>query len=197
MAKEKNETKLNNEKAENTAAEEAVADTEEKVEEVEKDSEEKQPETEENQEDSSDDSIQDQLNEAKDKYLRIYSEFENFRRRTAKERLDLINTASREVMESLIPVLDDFERAIKNQEKDDEGIALIYNKFKKALTDQGLKEMGTKEGDEFDDEFHEAVTQIPAPKKSLEGKIVDVIEPGYFLGEKVIRFAKVVTGAKA
>ncbi len=144
-------------------------------------------------------SLEEQLEEAKDKYLRLYSEFDNFRRRTSKERLDLINSAGREVIESLLPVLDDFERAMKASDTsdEDEGMKLIYNKMKKALTDKGLKDMGTKQGDDFDDEFHEAVTQIPAPDKSLEGKIVDVIEPGYFMGEKVIRFAKVVTGAKS
>lgn len=141
----------------------------------------------------------EELSEAKDKYLRIYSEFENFRRRTAKERLELMDTASREVMESLLPVLDDFQRAIKAQEDDKikEGIELIYNKMFKTMTGKGLKAMETKAGDDFDEEFHEAITQIPAPSKKLEGKIVDVIEPGYLLGEKVIRFAKVVTGAKS
>ncbi len=160
-----------------------------------------QVESEDNEQEDSESSEptpEEQLAEAKDKYLRIYSEFENFRRRTAKERLDLISTASRDVVEALLPVLDDFERAMKaNENSESDGISLIYNKFRKALTDKGLKPMETKAGDEFDDEYHEAVTQIPAPDKSMEGKIVDVIEPGYFMGEKVIRFAKVVTGSKS
>lgn len=140
--------------------------------------------------------------EAKDKYLRLYSEFENFRRRTAKEKNDLISTAGRSVIENLLPIMDDFDRALQsaNDEKATlesvkEGLDLIQQKFSKTLQAKGLKKMEIKKGDKFDDEFHEAITQIPAEKK-LEGKIVDVVEPGYFLGETVIRFAKVVTGAK-
>ncbi len=140
--------------------------------------------------------------ESKDKYLRLYSEFENFRRRTAKERIDLIATASRDVIENLLSVLDDFERASQsaNDEKATlesvkEGMDLIQQKMTKTLQAKGLKKMDVKKGDKFDDEFHEAITQIPAEKK-LEGKIVDVVEPGYFLNDTVIRFAKVVTGAK-
>lgn len=140
--------------------------------------------------------------DAKDKYLRLYSEFENFRRRTAKEKNELISTAGRSVIESLLPVLDDFERAMTsaNAEKATlesvkEGLDLIQQKFGKALQAKGLKNMEVKKGDKFDDEKHEAIAQIPTEKK-LEGKIVDVIEPGYFLGDTVIRFAKVVTGAK-
>ncbi len=140
--------------------------------------------------------------EAKDKYLRLYSEFENFRRRTAKEKNDLISTAGRSVIENLLPIMDDLDRALQsaNDEKATlesvkEGLDLIQQKFSKTLQAKGLKKMEIKKGDKFDDEFHEAITQIPAEKK-LEGKIVDVVEPGYFLGETVIRFAKVVTGAK-
>ncbi len=140
--------------------------------------------------------------DAKDKYLRLYSEFENFRRRTAKERIDLIATASRDVIENLLSVLDDFDRASQsaNDEKATletvkEGMDLIQQKMTKTLQAKGLKKMDIKKGDKFDDEFHEAITQIPAEKK-LEGKIVDVVEPGYFLNDTVIRFAKVVTGAK-
>lgn len=140
--------------------------------------------------------LEQQLGEAKDKYLRLYSEFENYRRRTSKERIELISSAGKDVIEALLPVVDDFERAIKAAGEEDEGITLIYNKFKKILIDKGLKDMGTQAGDDFNDEYHEAVTQIPAPDKSLEGKIVDVIEPGYFMGEKVLRFAKVVVGSK-
>ncbi|MCP4460265.1 MAG: nucleotide exchange factor GrpE [Cytophagales bacterium] len=140
--------------------------------------------------------------EAKDKYLRLYSEFENFRRRTAKERNQLFATAGRDLVEDLLPVLDDLDRA--KQSSDDEkatlesvkeGMNLISQKLKKTLENKGLKKMEIKKGDKFDDEFHEAITQIPAEKKFV-GKIVDVVEPGYFLNDTVIRFAKVVTGAK-
>jgi len=140
--------------------------------------------------------------EAKDKYLRLYSEFENFRRRTSKEKLDLIQTANRGLMDDLIPVLDDFERAMQSiTEKLDieaakEGIDLIYNKFRKTLDNKGLKKMDIEKGTDFNDDFHEAITQIPAGEE-MAGKIVDVVENGYFLGEKVVRFAKVVTGAKS
>ena len=140
--------------------------------------------------------------ESKDKYLRLYSEFENFRRRTAKERNQLFATAGRDLMENLLPVLDDMDRAKQSSEDEKatiesvkEGMNLISQKFKKTLENKGLKKMEIKKGDKFDDEFHEAITQIPVEKK-LEGKIVDVVEPGYFLNDTVIRFAKVVTGAK-
>ena len=142
-----------------------------------------------------------ELAEAKDKYLRIYSEFENFRRRTSKEKLELISTANKDLMSDLVPVLDDFERAMAaSDESDDikalqEGVNLVHNKLKKVLDVKGLKKMEVKKGDDFDDEKHEAITQIPAEKK-LEGKVVDVVEAGYTLGESVVRFAKVVVGAK-
>ncbi|MBC6401537.1 MAG: nucleotide exchange factor GrpE [Ekhidna sp.] len=145
--------------------------------------------------------IEDELSEAKDKYLRLYSEFENFRRRTAKEKLDLISTANKDLMSELVPVLDDFERAITASDANEdfktlkEGISLVHNKLNKILNLKGLKKMDVKKGDAFDDEKHEAITQIPANKK-LEGKVVDVVEAGYTLGETVVRFAKVVVGAK-
>lgn len=142
-----------------------------------------------------------ELQESRDKYLRLYSEFENFRRRTAKERIELIGSAAKDLVEVLVPVLDDFERALKSFESEAdkaarEGIELIYNKFKKVLESKGLKKMEVTKGDAFNDDFHEAITQIPA-EKDLEGKIVDVVENGYFLNDKVVRFAKVVTGAKS
>ena len=133
----------------------------------------------------------------KDKYLRLYSEFENYRRRTSKERLELINTANSGLMEALIPIADDFDRALKaGTEGAVEGVELIFNKFKSTLENKGLKKMDTIKGDEFDEDFHEAITQVPAPDETLAGKIVDIVEPGYFIGDKVIRFAKVVTGSK-
>jgi molecular chaperone GrpE len=143
-----------------------------------------------------------ELQESKDKFLRLYSEFENFRRRTAKEKLDLISTANEDLMTALIPVMDDFERANKSIEKEDsdlksvrEGLDLVFHKFKKTLEQKGLKAMEAGEGSSFDPDFHEAITQIPAPSKKLKGKIVDVIEKGYMLKDKVIRYAKVVIGS--
>ena len=145
--------------------------------------------------------LEQELAEQKDKYLRMYSEFENFRRRTAKEKLDMIKTANESMATALLPVIDDFERAIKSFEQEDkeesvqEGIQLIYNKLTKALEQKGVTVMDLKPGDDFDAEYQEAITQIPAPDEKLKGKVVDVVEKGYMLGEKVIRFAKVVIGA--
>ncbi|HCX25077.1 MAG: nucleotide exchange factor GrpE [Flammeovirgaceae bacterium] len=146
--------------------------------------------------------LQAEVSEAKDKYLRLYSEFENFRRRTAKEKIELIGTANKDLVENLVPVLDDFERALKSMEENEElkpakeGTDLIYNKFKRVLEGKGLKKMEVNKGDDFNDDFHEAITQIPAGDE-MAGKVVDVVENGYFLSEKVVRFAKVVTGAKS
>lgn len=145
--------------------------------------------------------LEQELAEQKDKYLRMYSEFENFRRRTAKEKLDMIKTANESMATALLPVLDDFERALKslengdNENKGQEGILLIYSKLKKVLEQKGVTVMDINPGDDFDAEFQEAITQIPAPDEKLKGKVVDVVEKGYTLGEKVIRFAKVVIGA--
>lgn len=142
-----------------------------------------------------------ELAEAKDKYLRLYSEFENFRRRTAKEKLDLVGTANEGLMHSLLPILDDFERADKSFSEEmevkamKEGIDLIHSKFKNVLEQKGIKKMEIDAGSDFDTELHEAITQIPAPEEKLKGKIIDVIENGYLLSDKVVRFAKVVTGA--
>lgn len=157
---------------------------------------------EEQSEESEVDKLKAEVAEAKDKYLRLYSEFENFRRRNAKERIELIGSATKELIQDLVPVVDDFERALKSMEEKEEmapakeGTDLIYNKFKKVLEAKGLKVMEVNKGDEFNDDFHEAITQIPA-EEELAGKIVDVVESGYFLNEKVVRFAKVVTGAKS
>ena len=145
--------------------------------------------------------LQDEMAESKDKYLRLYSEYDNFRRRTSKEKLDLMQTANEDLMSALIPIIDDFERADKAYDKKEsdvksmkEGMDLIYNKFKKILEHKGLTAMEGKVGMAFDPDFHEAITQIPAPSKKLKGKVVDVIEKGYMLKEKVVRYAKVVTG---
>lgn len=152
-------------------------------------------------EESEAEKLQAELQEAKDKYLRLYSEFENFRRRTAREKLDLIKTASEGLMVALLPVMDDFQRAQKALEESEdhkaskEGFDLIYNKFNNILTQKGLKAMEAKKGTDFNTEFHEAISQMPVEKKKLKGKVIDVVEKGYFLDEKVIRFAKVVIGA--
>lgn len=139
--------------------------------------------------------------ELKEKYLRLYSDFENFRKRTAKERIDLIKTASEEVLKDLIPVVDDFERAFKAAEKEadtqkiQEGNQLIFQKLVKILESKGLKPMEDLIGQPFNPDTQEAITQIPSPSPELKGAVVDVVEKGYFLGEKVVRFAKVVIGA--
>lgn len=139
------------------------------------------------------------LEKEKDKFLRLFAEFENYKRRTSKERVELFKTASQDVMVSMLPVLDDFDRALNEikKAKDKEllkGVELISNKFKETLRSKGLEQMEIKEGDTFDPEIHEAITQIPAPKDKLKGKIVDVVEKGYKLGDRIIRYPKVVTG---
>lgn len=143
--------------------------------------------------------LQQEVDKQKDKYLRLFAEFENYKRRTSKERLELFKTASQELMQAMLPVLDDFDRALKEINKSDdknliEGVELINNKFRETLKSKGLEPMTVKAGDTFDGDIHEAVTQIPAPDKSMKGKIVDVVERGYTLGDKIIRFPKVVTG---
>jgi molecular chaperone GrpE len=143
--------------------------------------------------------LQEKVDEINDKYLRLYSDFDNYRKRTIKERIELSKTASEEIIIELLPILDDFERANKSNEtsKDCEaikdGINLIYSKFKSTLEKNGLKPIEAI-GKEFDTDYHEAITQIPAPSDDLKGKIVDEIEKGYQLNDKVIRFSKVVIG---
>jgi len=145
------------------------------------------------------DQLKNELSTEKDKFLRLFAEFENYKRRTTKERLELFKTAGQEVIQSLLPVIDDFDRAMNEIEKakDKElakGVSLISNKLRETLKSKGLEETKVKTGDVFDAELHEAITQIPAPSKKMVGKIVDVIEKGYTLGDKIIRFPKVVTG---
>ena len=136
----------------------------------------------------------------KDKYLRLFAEFENYKKRTTKERIELFKTASQEVMTSLLPILDDFERALmhiddyKEAEELRKGVLLIYQKTIKTLEQKGLSVMEVKEGDTFDAEIHDAITQIPAPSKKLKGKVIDCVEKGYKLGDKIIRHPKVVIG---
>ncbi|KQR93425.1 molecular chaperone GrpE [Chryseobacterium sp. Leaf180] len=144
-------------------------------------------------------SAEELLAEEKDRYIRLYAEFENYKKRTSKEKMEFFSYANQEMMVSMLGVLDDFERALKEiakngSEADLQGVELIYQKFKNKLTEKGLKPMEVRAGDAFNVDYHEAITQIPSPSADLKGKIVDVIETGYTLGDKVIRFAKVVTG---
>ncbi|GAB3967429.1 nucleotide exchange factor GrpE [Spirosoma terrae] len=144
--------------------------------------------------------IGSELAELKDKYLRLYADFENFRRRTAKEKLELIGNANEGVLQALIPVVDDFERAMQSMETAEdvsavkEGVSLIYNKLFKTLESKGLKPMISK-GEPFNADLHESVTQFPAPSDDLKGKVIDEVEKGYYLNDKVIRFAKVIVGS--
>ena len=137
--------------------------------------------------------VEEKFVELNDKHLRLFAEFENFKKRTAKERMDLYKTAGESVLISLLPILDDFERSIKaNQKQGDEGVVLIYNKLKSILETKGLKIMEDPVGQELNTDYHEAITNIPASSDDVKGKIIDVVEKGYFLNEKVIRYAKVV-----
>ncbi len=137
--------------------------------------------------------------EVNDKYLRLAAEYDNYRKRTLKERMELTKTAGEDILVNILPVIDDFERALGSMDQAKEidavkeGIQLIYNKFKEFLKQRGVKEIEAKEKD-FDTDVHEAITKIPAPDEKLKGKVVDVIEKGYYLHEKVIRFSKVVIG---
>ena len=140
-----------------------------------------------------------QLSEQKDKFLRLYAEFDNFKKRTVREKLEFMNTASRDTMSALLPVMDDFDRAKKNAEDENstepfsEGVMLVYNKLNNVLQQKGLKAMESN-GETFDPEIHEAITEIPAPTDDMKGKIIDTVEKGYLLKDKIIRHAKVVVG---
>ncbi|HCF03326.1 nucleotide exchange factor GrpE [Flavobacterium sp.] len=135
----------------------------------------------------------------KDKFLRLFAEFENYKRRTSKERIELFKTANQEVLLAMLPILDDFDRALVEISKSGDeslvkGVELIHEKLKSTLVGKGLEEVEVKAGDAFDADFAEAITQIPAPSDKMKGKIVDVLEKGYKLGDKIIRFPKVVIG---
>ncbi|RXR29364.1 nucleotide exchange factor GrpE [Flavobacterium piscinae] len=143
--------------------------------------------------------LEEELAKEKDKFLRLFAEFENFKKRTAKERIDLFKTANQEVLQAMLPVMDDFDRAmIQISKTEDEtllkGVELIHEKLKSTLVSKGLEQVEIKAGDDFNADFAEAITQIPAPSEDLKGKIVDVVEKGYKLGDKIIRFPKVVIG---
>lgn len=143
--------------------------------------------------------LKQEINQLNDKYIRLFAEFDNYKRRTAKERLDLIGSANKETVVAMLPVLDDFERAMKSFDSATdvkalkEGVDLIYNKFKSILVSKGIKPIESV-GQPFNIDFHEAITNIPAPSDDMKGKVVDEVEKGYFLNDKVVRFAKVVVG---
>lgn len=154
---------------------------------------------EESKEVSKEEQLEADLQQEKDKFLRLFAEFENYKRRTSKERLELFKTANEELMTVLLPILDDFDRGLAEikKAKDKEllkGMELINNKLRTSLTQKGLSPIEVEQGDVFDVEIHEAITQIPAPSEDLKGKVIDVVERGYKLGEKIIRFPKVVVG---
>ena len=142
---------------------------------------------------------QKQYDELKDKYLRLFADFDNFRKRTIKDKLDMMKSAAQDTLSALLPILDDFDRARNAAEQNgnggsfNEGIGLIIHKFDNILSQKGLKEMDTN-GKPFDAELHEAITEIPAPNKKMKGHIIDTIEKGYYLNDKIIRHAKVVVG---
>ncbi len=155
---------------------------------------------EEQNEISATEQLQAELDEMKDKNLRLVAEFDNFRKRTAKERIELIATAGKDIVQSLLDVVDDSHRALKQMETDNdaesikEGARLVFNKLQHVLQQKGLKAMECQ-GKEFDADLHEAITEIPAPAEEMKGKILDVVQPGYYLNDKLIRHAKVVVGA--
>ncbi|MCF8715095.1 nucleotide exchange factor GrpE [Joostella atrarenae] len=167
---------------ENMATEQTAEETTETVEEV-----------------SNEEKLENDLAVEKDKFLRLFAEFENYKRRTSKERVELFKTAGQDIMVSMLPVLDDFDRALNEISKTEDkelfkGVELINNKLRNTLQGKGLEAVEAKAGDVFDADLHEAITQIPAPSDDLKGKIVDVIEKGYKLGERVIRHPKVIVG---
>ncbi|MCB0528287.1 MAG: nucleotide exchange factor GrpE [Saprospiraceae bacterium] len=137
--------------------------------------------------------LKQQLEESRNKYLYLYSDFENFKRHAAKERMELIQTAGRDILSALLPILDDFDRAEKNDALT-EGTSLIHQKLVNLLKSKGLVALGTKAGDEFNADLHEAVAEVPAPDDAMKGRIVDILEPGYTLADRIIRYAKVVVG---
>ncbi len=143
---------------------------------------------------------EESLQAEKDKFLRLFAEFENYKKRTSKERIELYKTAGQELMTSLLPIVDDFERALSHIQETPEteelrkGVSLIQQKFYNTLEQKGLSKIDVKGGDIFDAELHEAITQIPAPTEDLKGKVIDCLEKGYKLGDKIIRYPKVVIG---
>lgn len=148
---------------------------------------------------SEEEQLREDLAKEKEKFLRLFAEFENYKRRTSKERMDLFKTAGQEVIVALLPIMDDFDRALKELSKSEDkemfkGVELISNKFKETLKNKGLEQVEVGEGDVFDAEVHDAITQIPAPNDKMKGKIIDVVEKGFKLGDRIIRHPKVVVG---
>lgn len=147
---------------------------------------------------SAEEQLKEEIAIEKDKFLRLFAEFENYKKRILKERIDLIKTAGQEIIQSLLPVLDDFDRALASlshfEEEEIKGVSLIHHKFTETLKSKGLTEIHVNQGDMFNAELHEAITQIPAPEESLKGKIIDIAEKGYKLGDKIIRYPKVIIG---
>lgn len=195
---EKEEEKIKAENNENTTAQNE-ADTAHSETNPETESHEEASEAEVEEKTEETPSAEDKYNELNNKYLRLYSDFDNFRKRTMKEKADLVLNANSSVIKDLLPILDDFERAITSNENTEdvnglkEGFNLIYNKLNSILTAKGLKPMDSK-GQAFDIDLHEAITNIPAPTDEEKGNVMDVVEKGYYLNEKVLRYAKVVVG---
>ena len=186
-------------KNKSTATDEVISEDQLQQENVERDEVDTNADETSDVEISEEDKLREDLAKEKDRFLRLFAEFENFKKRTSKERMELFKTAGQEVMVSLLPVLDDFDRALKEISKSEDkemfkGVELINNKLKETLKSKGLEEIKIKEGDAFDAEVHDAITQIPAPSKKLKGKIIDVVEKGFKLGERIIRHPKVVVG---
>lgn len=192
MSKEDKNTMVDSE--ENNNSETSSAQT------MDKENESNTAEVEDTEELTVEEQLHEELAKEKDKFMRLFAEFENYKKRTTKERIDLFKTASQDLMVSLLPILDDFERALLHIDDDKEaeelrkGVLLIYNKLLNTLNQKGLQVIELKAGDAFNPDVHEAVTHIPAPEDDLKGKIIDVVEKGYKLGEKIIRFPKVVIG---
>ncbi len=148
---------------------------------------------------SSEERLKEDLAKEMDKFLRLFAEFENYKKRTSRERMELFKTAGQEVISSLLPVMDDLDRALKEISKSEDkelfkGVELIDNKLRETLKSKGLEEIEVKQGDGFDPEVHDAITQVPAPDKKMKGKVLDVVEKGYRLGDRIIRHPKVVVG---
>lgn len=188
--KERNQENISEEETLKDQVEEILDDA---IEEAEDKTESKETESSEKEQ------LKADLQKEKDKFLRLFAEFENYKKRTSKERVEMFKTASQDVITALLPVLDDFDRALNEIAKTEDknllkGVELIHNKFRETLRAQGLELMEVREGDHFDADLHEAITQIPAPSDKLKGKIVDVVEKGYKLGDRIIRYPKVVTG---
>lgn len=184
-------------KKENTSVKDKAEKTEEELQNEEQQNTENAVDTEDTVDEQEENRIQ--LAELKDKYLRLFAEFDNYKKRTIKEKIDFMSTAAQDTMSALLPVLDDFDRAKKNAEDESstepfsEGVNLVYNKIYNVLQQKGLRAMETN-GEAFDPELHEAITEIPAPSEEMKGKIIDTVEKGYFLKDKIIRHAKVVVG---